>query len=65
MAYKERISVNIDRVEYEQLRRVARENDVSIAWIARRALKDFLARSDLRLELSAAAAAPATEDDTK
>ena len=36
--------MNIDRREYERLRQFARENDVSIAWVARRALKTFLAQ---------------------
>jgi len=43
MAQKERISVNVDRAEREQLERLARDNDVSLAWITRRALKAFLA----------------------
>lgn len=42
MAQKERISVNVDRSEREQLERLARDNDVSLAWIMRRALKAFL-----------------------
>ena len=43
MPQKERISVNVDRSERERLEQLARENDVSLAWITRRALKTFLA----------------------
>lgn len=42
MAQKERISVNVDPTEREQLERLARDNDVSLAWITRRALKWYL-----------------------
>ena len=43
MAQKERISVNVDPAEREQLERLARDHDVSLAWITRRALKSYLA----------------------
>ena len=43
MAQKERISVNVDPTEREQLERLARDNDVSLAWMTRRALKSYLA----------------------
>ena len=47
MPQKERISVNVDRSEREQLERLAHDNDVSLAWITRRALKAFLAAPSL------------------
>ena len=50
--------MNVDRLEYEQLRQLARENDVSIAWVARRALKTFLARRGQGLDLPEATAHP-------
>ena len=42
MAQKERISVNVDAAERGQLERLARDNDVSLAWLTRRALKSYL-----------------------
>ena len=43
MAQKERISVNVDASEREQLERLAEDNDVSLAWLTRRALRSYLA----------------------
>lgn len=51
MAQKERISVNVDPAEREQLEQLAHDNDVSLAWITRRALKSYLV-------------APASPEDT-
>lgn len=34
--------MNVDHAEYELLRRLARANDVSIAWVVRRAVRAYL-----------------------
>lgn len=40
-----RISVSLDDQDYQVLREIADKNDVSAAWIVRRAVADFLDRN--------------------
>lgn len=40
-----RISVSLDDQDYQVLREIADRNDVSAAWIVRRAVSDFLDRN--------------------
>lgn len=40
-----RISVSLDDQDYQVLRVIADKNDVSAAWIVRRAVSDFLERN--------------------
>jgi len=37
-----RISVSLDDRDYQALRKIAETNDVSAAWLVRRAVADFL-----------------------
>ncbi len=37
-----RISVSLDDQDYQALREIAESNDVSAAWLVRRAVADFL-----------------------
>lgn len=37
-----RISVSLDDRDYQDLRQIAASNDVSTAWLVRRAVSDFL-----------------------
>lgn len=45
-----RLSISLNRVDYEVLNRVANENDVSLAWLVRKAVEKFVS-SDLQREL--------------
>ena len=40
-----RISVSLDHQDYQVLRDIAEKNDVSAAWIVRRAVADYLGRN--------------------
>ncbi|MDE0037041.1 MAG: hypothetical protein OXU77_05680 [Gammaproteobacteria bacterium] len=57
--------MNIDRAQYKQLRRLARDNDVSVAWIARRALRIFLANPDPALDLQGMPTAHASNGEPR
>lgn len=46
MSAKHRISVNLDDAEYEALQRVADASDRSLAWLARKAICDFLEKNE-------------------
>lgn len=37
-----RLSISLDQADYEALRRLADRNDVSTAWLVRRAVSEFL-----------------------
>ena len=39
-----RISVSLDEGDYQALNQLAQTGDVSVAWVIRRALTDFLAK---------------------
>jgi metal-responsive CopG/Arc/MetJ family transcriptional regulator len=39
-----RISVSLDESDYQNLNQLAQTGDVSVAWLVRRALTDFLAK---------------------
>jgi predicted DNA-binding ribbon-helix-helix protein len=45
-----RLSVSLNRGDYDALNRVAEENDVSLAWLVRKAVEKFV-NSDLQREL--------------
>jgi predicted DNA-binding ribbon-helix-helix protein len=45
-----RLSISLSRVDYDALNRVASENDVSLAWLVRKAVEKFV-NSDLQREL--------------
>ena len=51
MATKERLSVNLDRAQFEQLQRLAEEHSVSMAWLARHAITRFLSNEAVQAEL--------------
>ena len=44
MTVKNRITVNLQAEEYQELRRIAAGADRSLAWLGRRAIRDFLRR---------------------
>ena len=48
---KERLTVNIDRGQFEQLQRLAKEHSVSMAWLARHAIARFLSNEAPQTEL--------------
>jgi predicted transcriptional regulator len=41
-----RLSVSLDDRDYQALRQLAKEHDVSTAWLMRRAVTDYLAASE-------------------
>ena len=43
MATKERFTVNIDADQFERLQRLAERHGVSLAWLGRQAIAQFLA----------------------
>lgn len=45
-----RLSVSLNREDYDALNRVANANDVSLAWLVRKAVEKFV-NSDLQREL--------------
>jgi predicted transcriptional regulator len=45
-----RLSISLSRADYDALHRVADENDVSLAWLVRKAVEKFV-NSDLQREL--------------
>ena len=55
MAAKHRVSVNLAEVEYHELSLMADKYRVSMAWLSRQAITDFLERyrdEDLQLPLA-------------
>ena len=51
VAAKERLTVNLEAPEYQELRRLAKQHEVSMAWLGRRAITWFLEQSDSQREL--------------
>lgn len=51
VATKQRLTVNIEPEEYDALQRLAKQNDVSMAWLARQAILWFLESGSRQLEL--------------
>lgn len=51
MPSKNRISVNLSEHEYEELQAVARQHDVSMAWLARQAICAFLSTANIKSQL--------------
>ena len=49
MAVKHRVSVNLSAEEYQELSRLAEKYRVSMAWLSRRAIGDFLERCQQEL----------------
>ena len=45
-----RLSVSLSQVDYDSLYRIANDNDVSLAWLVRKAVEKFV-NSDLQGEL--------------
>lgn len=45
-----RISVSLDDRDYQTLRKIAETDDVSVAWLIRRAVGDFLKSGAVRTE---------------
>lgn len=37
-----RLSISLSQADYANLQRVANENDISLAWVARKAIERFL-----------------------
>ena len=50
MASKERITVNLEAPEYRELQGLAKKHKVSMAWLGRRAIEQFLREHDSQLE---------------
>ena len=42
VAMKERLTVNLEAAEFQELQRLARQHNVSMAWLGRRAIAWFL-----------------------
>lgn len=51
MAAKERLTVNLEANDYRELQRIAQQNSVSMAWLGRRAIEQFLEQSNSQREL--------------
>ena len=51
MATKERFTVNIDADQFERLQRLAEQHGVSLAWLGRQAIAQFLADHNRQSEL--------------
>ena len=51
MATKERFTVNIDAHQFERLQRLAERHGVSLAWLGRQAIAQFLADQEPQSEL--------------
>ena len=51
MATKERLTVNLEADDYRELRRIAEQHSVSMAWLGRRAIERFLEQSNSQREL--------------
>ena len=51
MATKERLTVNIDAEQFERLQRLAEQHGVSLAWLGRQAIAQFLADQARQTEL--------------
>lgn len=47
-----RLSVSLDPQDYEEVCRIAVQQDVSAAWVVRRAVQDFLGSRKLSLPIS-------------
>ena len=48
MASKERVTINLDAADYRDLQGLAREHNVSMAWLGRRAITLLLEQSKQR-----------------
>lgn len=46
MTTKERLTVNLETTEYRELQRLAKEHQVSMAWLGRRAIAWFLEQNN-------------------
>lgn len=51
MAAKERLTVNLEAAEFQELQRLAKRHSVSMAWLGRRAITWFLEQSHDQREL--------------
>ena len=51
MATKERFTVNIDADQFERLQRLAEQHGVSMAWLGRQAIAQFLGNEGLQSDL--------------
>ncbi|MYE23208.1 MAG: CopG family transcriptional regulator [Gammaproteobacteria bacterium] len=51
MTTKERLTVNIDPAQFEQLQRLAEQHAVSLAWLGRHAIARLLAAENIQAEL--------------
>lgn len=52
-----RMSVSLDDRDYQALREIAETNDVSTAWLVRRAVSDFLKTNEIGQGIAPAKAA--------
>ena len=48
---KERLTVNLESAEFQELQRLAKEHNVSMAWLGRRAIAWFLEQNNSQREL--------------
>ncbi len=48
---KERLTVNLEAVEFQELQKLAKRHNVSMAWLGRRAIVWFLERENSQREL--------------
>lgn len=43
-----RLSVSISEAEYQELQKFSEQHDLSVSWLVRRAILDFLGRTEVR-----------------
>ena len=51
MAAKERLTVNLEAAELQEFQRLAKQHNVSMAWLGRRAIAWFLEQNGSQREL--------------
>lgn len=51
VATKQRLTVNLEAPEFQELQRLAKQHNVSMAWLGRRAIAWFLEQNNRQREL--------------
>ena len=51
MVAKERLTINLEANHYQELQRIAQHHSVSMAWLGRRIIEQFLEQSNNQREL--------------
>lgn len=63
MPVKHRVTVNLEALEYHELQKLANKTDRSLAWLARRAICDFLQHTRKADKLSLGAIAETASNE--